>query len=924
MTVATSFDLGRIAQDLQIRKVQVDAVLHLLEQGCTIPFIARYRRERTGGLPIDALHAIEARFVHQRRIQERRQTLLKNLQLQEKLTDDLSHALLTADTMRRLDDLYLPFKPKKKSLAGPAKERGLEPVAVALWNADPSVADFTELLPTFVNPEKGLNTPEDVHLGVQQILAERLAELAPVREAARKVLWDSGKLVVHRSEKLGEGQGTEYRDYFQFNEPLRHLPPHRILAINRGEKENALKVQVQWPSDTVHAVVRDRLFAEGSPARIAADHPHIELFKSCLPLAVDQVLMPGLEREARRDLTEMAEEHALQVFARNLKRLLLQPPVRGQRVLAIDPGFRSGCQIAVLDEQGCLLEHEVIHPHPQLTRREERRKAKEEKAKPEAATAETPPASESPPLPAAEAPASPPEESPPAPTALAPVAEPVAAPPPPLEPPDPREQAKSRLTELVNKYGIQLLALGSGTACRETEELVSELITEQLPHLAYVIVNEAGASHYSASTIGREEFPDLDTNVRATISIGRRLQDPLSELVKIDPQNIGVGLYQHDIQEKRLHESLETVFQTCVNHVGVDVNSAHVSLLRHVSGLNPLTARAIVEHRKTSGPFRNREQLKQVPGLSEHAYQQAAGFVKVTGSDQPLDRVWIHPDSYPVALQLLSRAGADVAWVADPAHQAELEARLRALNFEQVAQELQGSVPALEEIACELAFPSGDPRDELPQPIFKHGILRFEDLKPGMELRGTVLNVVDFGAFIDVGLKDSGLVHISQVANRFVKSPHDFVAVGDVVTVWVLSVDQERKRVSLTMIRPGSERPPQHHAGGSEATTGSRRPQQPPGEGRGRGRARGQRPQPARGGAAPAQAPADGGQVAASADRPRRGPPPRRQQQYQQHQYQRPAREQPTPKLSEAELQGEQPLRTFAELKALYEAKKPQ
>jgi uncharacterized protein len=476
--------------------------------------------------------------------------------------------------------------------------------------------------------------------------------------------------------------------------------------------------------------------------------------------------------------------------------------------------------------------------------------------------------------------------------------------------PDRREESKRKIAELVHKHDLRLAAIGNGTACRETEELISELITGPLSELRYVIVNEAGASHYSASAVGREEFPDLDATARGTVSIGRRLQDPLSELVKIDPQNIGVGLYQHDISEKRLKESLEGVIESCVNYVGVDLNTASVPLLRHVAGLNQLTARTIVEHRKANGAFHNREQLKQVSGIGEATFMQAAGFLKIAGGDNPLDNTWVHPENYPATSKLFELVGCGPQSLCEQSSLSELREKLAALAPEQVAQQLEVGLPTFRDMIEALGRPGRDPREELPKPIFKQGILRLEDLQPGMELKGTVLNVVDFGAFVDVGLKDSGLVHISQLANRFVKSPHDIVSVGDVVTVWVLSVDHERRRVSLTMLKPGTDRRPPERKPERPA---QRQEQQGQRRAHGR-RSEQQRPQ------RPAQAAQEQAGTGASTGQQQRRP----QRPLPQQPHRPPRRERPAPQLSEAELQGEKPLHTFAELKAFFDAKKQQ
>jgi protein Tex len=939
MLDVTALDLGRIAQDLQIRKVQVESVVHLLDEGNTVPFITRYRKERTGGLNEEIIRIIQRRIGLQRQLAERKQTILRSIHAQGKLTDPLQRAIVTAESPRRLEDLYLPFKPKKKTLASVAKDRGLEPLAIAIWTKDPAVAGLDTLWPSFVNLEKELPTADDVKQGVQHILAEQIAETAEVRDGARRVLWDSGKLVVGKTENLPANQGLDFKDYFEFNEPVRQIPPHRVLAINRGEKENVLRVKLEWNNEMLQDVVFHRL--------PLADHPHADFLKACTVDALQRLLVPSLEREIRRELTEHAEDHAVQVFSRNLRRLLLQPPVMGQRVLAIDPGFRTGCKLVALDEIGNTLDDGLFHL-PQAAIRRDDRKGDKHHEKPGAAPppagttvslADAAPAAaastEAPPL--TPQPVTPPVDAQPTPAVAAettpqcPPAEVQAAPsagPAAVK----RDEAKKTIEELLRKHNLAVVAIGNGTGCRETEEIVAEMIAERCPDLAYVIVNEAGASHYSASAVGREEFPNLDATVRGTISIGRRLQDPLSELVKIEPQNIGVGLYQHDLSEKRLKESLEGVIESCVNHVGVDLNTASVPLLRHVSGLNQLTARNIVDFRREHGPFKNRDQIRQVNGVGDATYTQAAGFLKIPGGENPLDSTWIHPESYPATQKLLTQMGYEPESLREPAKLEEMREKLKVLPADEVAKLLEIGVPTFSDIAEALSRPGRDPREDLPKPIFKKGILKLEDLKPAMELKGTVLNVVDFGAFVDVGLKDSGLVHISQLANRFVKSPYDVVAVGDVVTVWVLTVDQERRRVSLTMIAPGTERKPLEKRPAPQQQQQRRpqgplqhRPSRPHG---GHGRRHGPPPRPA---AAVAQAAGDNaaqgqtqvGQETAAVATGATGkaaPPPRPQPQRPAP---KPRRERPPPKLSDDQLQGAAQLHTFAELKALYDAKKP-
>jgi uncharacterized protein len=978
----TTLDSSRIAQDLQIRKVQVENVVQLLDEGNTVPFITRYRKERTGGLNEDVIRQIQGRVVHQRQLAERKLTILKSIEGQDRLSDALRVAIVSADTVKRLEDLYLPYKPKKRTLATTARDRGLGPLAEAIWQGDPAAANLDELLPGLVNPEKELHTPDDVRAGVQHILAELIAETPDVRAAVRRVLWEGGKIGSSKNEKLGPEQGAEFKDYFQFSEALRQIPPHRILALNRGEKEQTLRVKVEWDAPTVTEAALRALAehlqaeaakraaappAEGAPAPLPpspegeplSPHAgyrtaHATFLRAVTEDALARLLLPSLENEIRRELREEAEAHAVTVFARNLRRLLLQRPLWSRRVLAIDPGFRTGCKIAALDETGAMLEHGAIYPHGG------KKTAPAAAPAPLAAPA---PAAEAPPAEVAPIPAAPAETAPVAETAapvveappLRPAAEPEAeagpstepAPAPTAEPPPPaaaapkpaesarssrRADAKAKLHELIVKHHLSVVAIGNGTGCRETEEMVAELISEKLPELAYVIVNEAGASVYSTSPVGKEEFPEHDATLRGTISIGRRLQDPLSELVKIDPPSIGVGLYQHDVNPKHLKESLEAVVESCVNQVGVDLNTASVPLLRHVAGLNQLVARELVEHRQKQGPFRCREQLLQVPGVGPARYVQAAGFLKIAGGDEPLDQTWIHPESYGVTRRLLAELGYGPEVIADAGQRAELQGKLQALVPEEAARRLEVGVPTVRDILDALARPGRDPREDLPPPIFKKGILKLEDLQAGMELKGTVLNVVDFGAFVDIGLKDSGLVHISQMANRYIKSPYDVVAVGDVVTVWVLNVDQTRRRVSLTMIKPGTERKP------AERRPPERRPQEaagrppraekrPPrrqeqGGPRGprspRGRPAGPRREPAPAAAGTTeQSPPAAAVVSQAAEaaparpaQPARSGPPRRPRQHA-----------PRPKLSQDALEGKVPLRTFGELSALFAAK---
>lgn len=724
MDTLTANDFDRVARELNLNRHQVEAATALLDEGNTIPFVTRYRKERTGNLDEEQLRAIQLLITARRQLLDRAQTITRLIESQGKLTPELRREIEAADSPKRLEDLYLPYRPKKRSRASMARERGLEPFAERVWNGDPQTLDLEATATGLINPDKELKSAADVLQGVADLLAERIGDDAELRSAFRQLSWQTGKLVVTGSD---EGEKAQpYRDYFNYQEAISRMPPHRILALNRGEKESILRVKFVWDDERAADIAASRL-------RLA-DRPHRDFIRQCATDALGRLIHPSLEREVRRELTERAEEQAVQVFARNLRNLLLQSPLRGKRVLAIDPGFRTGCKVAVLDEIGNCLTSDVVY----LTGSAEKRTA-----------------------------------------------------------------AKQKLVELLQQHETRLIVLGNGTACRETEELVSEVIAETLPDLQYTIVNEAGASIYSTSTVAREEFPNFDATIRGTISIGRRLLDPLSELVKIEPQHIGVGMYQHDLNAKLLKESLESVVESCVNYVGVDLNTASPALLSRVSGLNQLTARRVVEWREKNGRFQTRQQLKDVPGIGDATFTQAAGFLKIAGGNEPLDQTWIHPESYPAARQVLGRLQiADDGLQPGTGLEAVVRERTAQLDSEALAVEIGVGVPTLKDILDSLARPGRDPRTDVQGHVFKQGILKLEDLSEGMELRGTVLNVVDFGVFVDIGLKDSGLVHISRMSHNYVRSPHDICAVGDVIQVWVTQIDMERRRVSLTMINP--------------------------------------------------------------------------------------------------------------------------
>jgi len=723
-------DFAGIAHDLAITEKQVQNVTDLLDDGNTVPFITRYRKERTGNLNEDQIREIQKRVHAQRQLAERAHTILRLIETQGKLTPELRQAILEAPSLKRLEDLYLPYRPKRTSRASQARDRGLQPLADVIWNQDPAISSLEAAAAAYVNPEKELPEVDAVLQGTADILAELISEDADVRARCRRIASRTGRLEV-AATKAGEASGAEYRDYFNFSEAVQSVPPHRVLAINRGEKAGALRVKFVWDDARANTELIIHLRVN--------DHRHPQFLQRCLADAVSRLIGPSLEREIRREMQDAAELHAIEVFARNLRNLLLQPPMKGQRVLAVDPGFRTGCKTAVLDEYGNCLATDVIY----VTGSAEK-----------------------------------------------------------------REASLQKLAELLQAHDCRLVVIGNGTACRETEELVSDVITQKLPDARYLIVNEAGASIYSTSTVAGSEFPDLDATVRGTISIGRRVLDPLSELVKIEPQHIGVGLYQHDLNSKRLKESLDEVVESCVNFVGVNLNTASASLLKYVSGFNQLIARRVVEWREQNGRFTSRRQLQDVAGIGEATFTQAAGFLKIDKGEEVLDATWIHPESYPVTQQLLQRLEVTPESLLErDARSDDWRAKFRELDVPALAEELKVGLPTLQDILDALARPGRDPRGDLPGPVFKQGILKLDDLQEGMELRGTILNVVDFGAFVDVGLKDSGLVHISQLANRYIKTPHDVVSVGDIVTVWVMGVDRDRKRVSLTMIPPEGARP---------------------------------------------------------------------------------------------------------------------
>ncbi len=712
--------ITQLAQELDQNPQYVANVVQLLDEGNTIPFIARYRKEHHGAMDDTTLRNLEERLQYLRGLQERREAVKKSIDEQGRLTEELAQAIDAAATLAEVEDLYRPYKQKRRTRAAMAREKGLQPLAELLFAQGPDCPDPAEEAARYIDPEKGVETAEDALAGASDIVAELLSDDAELRKALRALLAKNGTL---RSEAAVE-EDTVYRLYYDFTQPLSRMQGHQVLAINRGEKEEKLKVSVRLDRELALRTLRRRVVMPGSRA--------MEFVKAAAEDAYDRLIFPSLEREARSALTEEAGEGAVGQFALNLKPLLMQPPVKGKVTMGLDPGYRMGCKVAVVDGTGKVLDTAVVYPTYN-----ERKKA----------------------------------------------------------------EAIALLSRLIQKHGVEHIAIGNGTASRETEQMAVELIRqvgEAGAQVRYMIVSEAGASVYSASELAAAEFPEYDVNLRSAVSIARRLQDPLAELVKIDPKSIGVGQYQHDCPPKRLDEALNGVVEDCVNAVGVDVNTASPSLLQRVSGLTAATARNIVAYREENGPFTARKQLLKVPKLGPKAFQQCAGFLRVPESASVLDNTAVHPESYPAAEKLLALTGHSLADVKAGKLQ-NLPAQVAAYGEEKAAEDAGVGVPTLRDVVAELMKPGRDIRDDLPKPVLRTDVLEMKDLKPGMILTGTVRNVIDFGAFVDIGVHQDGLVHISQVADRRVKHPSEVVSVGDVVKVKVLEVDEKKKRISLSM-----------------------------------------------------------------------------------------------------------------------------
>lgn len=708
--------LKQLQIELGIKASQVENTVKLLDEGNTVPFIARYRKEVTGSLDDQIIRQLAERLTALRNLEEKREMVRNAITEQGAMTDELSAKLEGAMTQTEIEDIYRPYRPKRRTRASIAKEKGLAPLAEYIFG-QAFLVPLEEYAAAFVDAEKGVESVEDAINGAKDILAEQFSDDADLRKMLREETMKHGQLVTKAAKEQTEP--TVYEMYYDYSEPLQKAAGHRILAVNRGEKEGILTVKLEGDEEKLLQKLERKLIRKNSPA--------VELLQEVIADSYKRLIAPSLEREIRNDLTEKAEESAMGVFRENLKQLLLQPPIKGKTVLALDPAYRTGCKIAVIDETGKPLETTVVYPTP-----------------PQNKTAE----------------------------------------------------AEKKLTDLIKKYDVDLISIGNGTASRESEQFVAEMLKKLDKKVYYIIANEAGASVYSASKLGAEEFPDYDVALRSAVSIGRRIQDPLAELVKIDPKSIGVGQYQHDMNQKRLGETLGGVVEDCVNSVGVDLNTASPALLSYVAGINNTVAKNILTYREENGLFHNRKELRKVPKLGPKAFEQCAGFLRIAESDMPLDKTGVHPESYKAAEALLKLCGYSLDDVAS----GQVKGLANKVSMtEETAEKLGIGLPTLQDIVKELEKPGRDPRDEAPAPVLRSDVLTMEDLKEGMVLKGTVRNVIDFGVFVDIGVHQDGLVHISQICDRFIKHPLEAVKLGDIVTVKVMSVDLQRKRISLTM-----------------------------------------------------------------------------------------------------------------------------
>ncbi|SDM86462.1 uncharacterized protein SAMN05216244_3574 [Sediminibacillus halophilus] len=708
-----------VAGETKVSAAPIKQVISLLEEGNTVPFIARYRKEQTGGLDEVQIKSIEDKWTYAQNLAERKQEVIRLIDEQGKLTPDLETSIRNATQLQRVEDLYRPYKQKRRTKATIAKEKGLEPLAEQVWSHQ--VEDMEKAASAYLSDEHELTSTEEVIAGVNDIIAEWIADDAQYREYIRDKTFKAGT-IRGDAKNQEKDEKSVFEMYYDYEEPIRSIVAHRVLALNRGEKEEVIKVSVRPPVEQITEYLNKKLVKRNDTAGIK------QFWKEVIEDSYKRLIQPSIEREIRNGLSEKAEQQAIDIFSTNLKNLLLQPPLKGRVVLGVDPAFRTGCKLAVIDETGKVHAIQVIYP---------------------------------------------------------------------TAPKKDKKGAEKVLLSLLKQYPIELIAIGNGTASRETEQFIADFINDHKLEIAYIIVNEAGASVYSASKLAREEFPELQVEERSAVSIARRVQDPLAELVKIDPKSIGVGQYQHDVSQKSLNGSLTFVVETAVNQVGVNVNTASASLLQYVSGLSKTVAGNVIKQRNENGKFTSRRQLKKIPRLGNKTYEQCIGFLRVPDGDEPLDRTAIHPESYSAANQLLTTLG----FTTDDLGSDALKQALSEVELGETAEKLDIGVPTLEDIMKALASPERDPRDDFPQPLLKKNVLAMEDLQPGMELQGTVRNVVDFGVFVDIGVKQDGLVHISKMSKQFVKHPTNVAAVGDVVTVWIDSVDVDKQRIALTMVQ---------------------------------------------------------------------------------------------------------------------------
>ena len=709
---------GVIAHELGVKEFQVQNTIKLIDDGNTIPFIARYRKEATGGLSDEVLRNLNDRLTYLRNLNKRKEEISKSIEEQGKMTDELKIQIENAITLSEVEDIYRPYKQKKRTRASIAKEKGLEPLATIIY-LQTDKRPVLEIAKEFINEEKGVDNEEEALTGAKDIIAENISDVAEYRKRIKQMCYREGLI---KTKATNDEEKSSYEMYYDFSEKINRIPSHRILAINRGEKEDFLKVKLEKPEDTIINYIENDI--------IKGNTEFTDILKETINDSFKRLIEPSIDREIRSDLTEKAEEQAIKVFGKNAKQLLLGSPIKGQTVMGFDPAYRTGCKIAVIDETGKVLDTATIYP---------------------------------------------------------------------TAPQNDVENSKKTLLDLIKKDNINIIAIGNGTASRESEQFVSDVIKEASKDVNYAIVSEAGASVYSASKLATEEYPDINVSIRGAISIARRLQDPLAELVKIDPKSIGVGQYQHDVNQKRLSERLSGVVEDSVNSVGVDVNTATSSLLTYVSGLNNSISKNIVKYRDENGKFKNRKELLKVAKLGKSAYEQCAGFIRIYDGDNPLEVTAVHPESYEIAENLLKEIGCKKEDLRDKEGLKTIKEKLANINIKETSKKLNTSEITLKDIIEELSKPGRDPREDMPKQILRSDVLKFEDLKEGMVLNGTVRNVIDFGAFVDIGVKHDGLVHISEMSNNYVKNPSEIVSVGDIVKVKVIGIDNEKQKVKLSM-----------------------------------------------------------------------------------------------------------------------------